>query len=479
MLGFDNAGERNLVLSSRHLNRSKRRTLWLFYAVVFVVYVPVMLLRSDLPLLVLDLLLLISLVEMGVQSRRPVFGLIGGSRMVTVAVLLYYVAVSLGILWGLLEHNVETPISVFRGVRTALFGVVFLVVSSMWFTTIEAVRKFLRIFLFGCFLSALYGFKQLFFGLTSFELERLAQMGSSLNELQYLGRIRVGSSFGDPATFGFMMMLGALLAPSMLSDSFSSKWFRHKYLYLSGLLITAAFISLMRGIVVALGISIAIGFILWGSRPTGFIWRIFIVLALSGAFVITLNLLVLNIDFAQSENAMLRSIGSVVESVWSALPSIVPLEELSSSQQRLRTISLQTRQSYAEGAINFLVEHPLGVGVGSLTAKSNRFFAEVRTIDIFYLRLAVELGWFGLLTFLFLFVSVPWVAYRQLQEITSPHLVALGRHLLIAWVAAAIALLANNYLETEITSAVFWTLGGISLNLKTLESEAIRKGLAA
>ena len=95
--------------------------------------------------------------------------------------------------------------------RNFLFAIGILFVSSTWINNKRMVDAFLSVTVILTFLTSLYGFKQLFFGFTTFELDRLALMGSSLKEFETLNRLRLTSTFGDPLVFSFFLMVGVYI----------------------------------------------------------------------------------------------------------------------------------------------------------------------------------------------------------------------------------------------------------------------------
>lgn len=432
--------------------------MYMYFAISFVIYMPVALLKSDYPLLIQDVLLGIALMQTFGLRRKEPLRLLGDSRIVTVSLVLYVGAVLL----ALISENIVSFTSAIYGLRTLLFGIGFLILSSVWMNSARAIDGFLRIYVLGALFAALFGLRQFFFGLLPFELEHLATKGATLGEMLYLGRIRIPSSFLDPVAFGFVMLTALFMLPSARSRLLSRRVMQRGHFLVLGLLLFGLVSSLSRGALVALVVGVAFLYLKRRRRVLAILGRILLAVAV----VLALNYVAISVDFAQSDNAVVRNIGGVVDSVWSIFPLISP-KSLSYQQQVLRTLSVEYRLRYANEVFAFLMSHPLGGGVGTLTTRQSRY-TELPSGDIGYLRLATETGWPGLLTFLGFFFSIPLVAYQKLRLVSDNYSVILGHQFIGLWVAYATALLSYAYLETEALSAIVWTIGGILLNLDVI-----------
>ena len=177
--------------------------LGVFCAVTFVVYIPVEILYSNVPLLLLDVLAVIGLIQTFAMRGKGHIRLLGGSKLVAICLALYVSSVLLGVTVSLTNSNPIPWINVVQGSRTWLFGMGFLILSSVRMNSRRAVDGFLKMFFLGALFAALYGFRQFAFGLAPFEYDRLITGGSLATEIQYLGLTRIPSSLSQPTDFCF------------------------------------------------------------------------------------------------------------------------------------------------------------------------------------------------------------------------------------------------------------------------------------
>jgi hypothetical protein len=340
---------------------------------------------------------------------------------------------------------------------------VFLMLGSVWMNSPRRVDGFLRVYLWGALFAALYGLRQFVFGLAPFELERISMFGSIASEIEKLGRTRIPSSFGDPATFAFVMMSGVLLLPIIRFRPILPPVIRRCYLLVLGLFLFGLLMSLVRGPLVACAVAVAFLFVIQQGRVLTRIVQLLGMAIVAVILFFLLNYAVINGIFVQSDNELLKAVDRILTSVWTAVPLPVDLESLTWQQRSLRTLSVETRQSGWQQAITFLLENPWGGGIGAMTEGRRELGFSVG--DVGFMRFGMELGWFGLFAFLGLFFSIPWVAYRKLRLISDKSTVVLGYQLLALWVGYFVASQGAPYLYTEILSAAVWTVAGILLNL--------------
>lgn len=444
--------------------------LHVFVALSFVIYIPVSILQSNGPLLILDALLGVALIGTLALRRKGGVRILGGSRLVLTFLALYVYSV----LIGLVSDDIGSWIGKIQGVRSLLFGMGFLVLSSVWMNSARRVDGFLKVYLLGALFAALYGLRQFVFGLAPFELDRLYMFGLPFIEIASLGRTRIGSSFGEPATFAFVMMSAILILPITRLRPILPKVIQRNYLWAFGLLLAGLLMALVRGPLVALVVAAAFLFAIRRRRLQTKIVQAFALAIVAVVLVFALNYVVVGGVLADSEDQSVRAVNQVLTSVWSAIPMPVDLDSLTWQQRGLRTLSVTYRQNAWQEGLAFLLNNPLGGGIGALTEGSREIGFAIT--DVGLLGYGIELGWLGFFGFLGLFFSVPWVAYRKLKSISDKKVAASGRYLLALWVAYTVASLGAPYLHTEILSAVVWTVAGILLNLDVIAKSRAAEG---
>jgi hypothetical protein len=443
------------------MTQPPRRIYFAMLISSFVVYLLVALLRSNLPVLIIDALAVVLVLQTFSLRRPGGIVILDGSKLVMMAVLVFFVTVAI----GLTSDNIVSGVDAIRGVRTLLFGLVILVLSTVWLDSPRAMDTFLRIVMIASILAALWGIRQLMFGLWPYEIERLAIAGSSLTEWRTMGRLRVPSFFGVPTAFAFVMLTGIMLVPVAVARG-TSAWMSSRPRAIAvGLLLTFGLLSsLMRGAFLGLIVGLVTVALLRGG-----VLAVRLVKTLAaGLLIIATAYGALQLRLEESTNTMVRSLGTNLQSAWSTIP-LLPSAQLSSDQQRLASYSVQVRTNYIRQLVDFLNERPLGAGVGTITTSSSRYIV-LPTIDIGFLRVGAELGWLGLVAYVGLFASVALAGFRRLRTIRDARLVRCGRWLLGLWVAYSAAMLTNGYFETETLSVIGWSVAGLMLNLRHFEA---------
>lgn len=426
------------------------------------------------PLLVLDALLVIALLQILSLKRVERIRVLGGSGLILIFVMLYVVS----ILTGLIVDESTSWLSKIQGTRSLLFGIGFLILSSVWMNTVQRVDEFVRIYLIGALFAVLYGLRQLIFGLAAFEVNRLARFGSIVNEIEVWGRTRIPSSFGDPATFAVVMMVAILTLPLIQFRSFLPKVVRRNYRLAFVLLLLGLLMTLVRAPLVAFFVAQAFLLVVTPRRITRKVAVVVIIATILISTFIALNAIVISGAFAQSSSPLVRSLDNILTSVWSLIPSQVDLGSLTWQQRNLRTLSVNERQLAWQEGVAFVLNHPFGGGVGTMTenGRINGRIVEFTSIDTGWLRFGIEAGWLGLVGFLGLLFSVPWIAYRKLKRVVDKNTLALGYTLLAVWIGYAVASLGVPLFHTEILSAVAWTVAGILLNLDMIAKNSNAEG---
>jgi hypothetical protein len=437
--------------------------LYALFAIGFVIYVPVALFRSTIFLLAQDALLLLALVStLGTSAdKRRAFG---GDGLVLFFIVTYCVSV----LPAVVQDDPLAPSSTIQALRSLLFGVIVLYLASVWLTTQQRVDTLVRIVVAGSIFAVLYALRQLVFGLLPFELERLAQMGSGLDEIDKLGRTRIPSSFGDPATFSFMMMLGVVLYLYSNARNLLPTLARARYLVLS-LLLLGLGVTLTRAPMLGLGIALAC-IVATSSRLS-----VNLLIKWMGA-ALGVVVLVLVVDgivssgvLAQSDAPWARSLDNVLQAVWTLIPAFVT-GEVTEQLDKLRNVSANSRaDSWAEG-FRFLLRHPFGGGPGAVTENAGGLL-QFAPVDVGILRYGLELGWLGLIGMVGTWFAVFLAGLRKLLRVPDPATRTLGRYLLAMWLAIGAAQAVTSFLHTELLSVLVWSFGGVLLNLDRISNQ--------
>ncbi|MEM9388896.1 MAG: O-antigen ligase family protein [Bacteroidota bacterium] len=232
-------------------------------------------------------------------------------------------------------------------------------------------------------LGALYGLFQEFNGLLPFEKKWVTAKELRFKLIFNWGRFRIFSFFSDPTVFGVLMAYTGLFCMTMLASPL--KLFEKLYFGIAGILMLLAMIYAGTRTAYAM---IAAGFVFYAIltfKPG--------TIALTGIFGLIMGLI-----------------------VFTDISSLGPLGN--NSLNRIRSAfspgddpSYQIREKSQEFIQPYIQTHPIGGGLGSVGIWGQKFspgsFLSDFAPDSGYVRVAVELGWIGLLIYLaFFFVSL-------------------------------------------------------------------------
>lgn len=436
-------------------------------AVGFVVYMPVALFRTTAPLLLLDLSLGLALL-LTIGARLP-HRLLGGSASVSILTLVYV----LSVIPALFVDRPDSTVSSVQGLRSALFGVVALVTASAWLDSTRRADQFLRIFVIGGVLAAAYAVKQVVFGLLPFEAERVALMGASAREVDVLDRVRIPSLFGDPATFGFFGMLSICLLLVAWRRAVLPAGVR-SFPRLSVLLILVGIGStLTRAPMLGLGVAMAWRLVTSDRFTPRFVAKLVAVALAALLAILLLDWVVTSNVLADSPIGWIHAANNTLTAVWTLVPSMFG-DDSTVQLETLRSGSASQRSDAWIEGLEFLVRHPFGGGLGTMTEGGVNLIS-FSPVDVGFLRYGLELGWVGMFSMIGLWAAVFVQGLRKWRRATDARTRELGRGLLGAWLAIGAAQSVTSFLHTELIAAVAWMVGAQLLNLDRIANSETRR----
>lgn len=255
-------------------------------------------------------------------------------------------------------------------VRTVAIQLLIYYIAAYAFDTKEKVWKILRwIGLIGS-LSAIYGLKQQFFGLSVREKQWIYESKERFELYYNWGRLRIPSFMFDPTTFGIMMACFGVFCFVLLLMAPVKTWQKVGLGFLGSLALWAMAFTGTRTafVLVPLGVFFYAGLTL--SKRT-----------LIGLAIFT----VLGAGF------MLKSTSS--GTIYRIQSAFKPKDDE----------SMQTRLKNQKFIQPWIQSHPLGGGLGSCGEWGKRFNPDSMLAkfphDSSYVRMAVELGWIGLILY--------------------------------------------------------------------------------
>ncbi len=388
-----------------------------------------------------------------VSSRQAYSRIFAGNALIFLAIATFCFCLLISML-----IEIENPgEEILKNLRNITFWILVFIVSSRWLNTVERFDLFLKIFLIGILATCLYGVKQFYFGFTEYELERLSMMGRSVDEMEVLGRVRIGSTFGDPLTFAFFSMMGVfavfIAKKRKIFPLLTGKFFWPSL----ALVFTCLVLTLTRAP-------------LFGMF-CGFLCYFIMSFKLNKKTVVSLILLVLsalligtsiyfwstNEKLANSDNVALANISRGVDSMLS-LTKIFASSEKKDEKYFLTAHSKDARLSAWNKSIVSIIASPFGQGV------STKGKYEFSAGDVGFFKYGLQIGILGMLSFVFLIVLIGIETWRKIRQIRFGDLRECGLLLVCMWVSIFVTCGISEIFQTSVISIVAWSFAGAMLN---------------
>ncbi len=313
-------------------------------------------------------------------------------------------------------------------------------VACMAFDSLKKIKFIIKFIIFLAFISALYGLKQEFFGLSDQEMLWLTSDEDRYILFVQWSRVRIFSFFSDPTNFGIFMAYMSTFCIVLMTGPIS--WAKR----------------IMLGIAAG---SMILAMAYAGSRTP-------FVLVPFGLLVYTLMtlkkevLLTMGFVFLVGTAFVLKSTRSAV--IYRLQSAFIPSRSDDTMQVRYRNQKLIRPYIYS---------HPFGAGLGSTGVWGKRFtpnsFLAKFPHDSAFVRIAVELGWFGLIIFgAFLFIIIRIGTYYYLR-VRDPMIKTLYLALTVVVFQLTLASYPQEAIPILPTSIVFYTLLGVIVRLKDFD----------
>jgi hypothetical protein len=122
-----------------------------------------------------------------------------------------------------------------------------------------------------------------------------------------------------------------------------------------------------------------------------------------------------------------------------------------------------------EQSNNFIIDRPLGRGVGRAT-NSTRIFGATQLIETFQPKLIYELGYPGMIAFQIMLLHLTFLTFRAYRSVKDKSLRSYGASF---WVFIGFITLNTQYypLDVDPVSVYYWVLAGAILKLPTIDKQ--------
>ena len=319
------------------------------------------------------------------------------------------------------------------------------VLNLLYFIACYAFSSFKRIkwmldWIIGlAFVVALYGLKQEFMGFTAVEKSWIYSDAERFQLFFQWGRMRTFSLFNDAMTFGVMMAYMGVFC--LIYATAPMLWYK-------------------RGVLVFIALTMFWSSLYTGTRtcfvliPIGFVF--FVLMKLNRVMLI-----VLGVSLVLGTGVLLKSTTNPV------------LYRLQSAFKPNEDASVQIRFFNQQRIRPHIYSHPIGFGLGSTGLWARRFtpnsFLAGFAHDSYYVRLAVEEGWIGLILYMvFLFIVLKRALYFYLR-VRDPMIKTLYLSLMSALFMLAVANYPQEAIVQLPTSLVVYVFFAAIVRLKDFD----------
>lgn len=304
-----------------------------------------------------------------------------------------------------------------------------------YFRNVFAIKRLIWFWLVLMFGISLYGIFQHHHGLLWQEMAWLLSEGNAKTHILG-GYVRVFSTVGDAATFGFLMIMAVLM---VLSMALTARPLTQVLLLAATLpMLYGMTLSYSRGPVVALVAGAAIMIV--ASRN----WKLGI--AAIGVGFLGLTLLV-------------------------ASGSTKLVDRLETATNPMEDASFMVRVGYITDYVPEIAKRPFGYGIntsggsGLAAAGDTQVRNSVVGVptDNYYFKVALEMGWVGLTIFLWLYFAAMWHAYLIYRRTDEPYLKAIALGLLSVQFSLFAGAFSNDIHAQKPIAEFFWIAIGLSM----------------
>lgn len=290
--------------------------------------------------------------------------------------------------------SAESRLAWLYTVRTVAIVMFSYFIFLYYITTKKYMRMILKLWLAMALFAALYAYKQEHFGFFSFENDFL-HSDPAIEFLLFIGGVwRKFSIFSDPVAYAYNMVMAILLCVGLLTSTLS----KVKKIILGCMIVFFLMVMLYSG---TRGAYVLIPAAMFFLAILKYSKKALLLMAILGAFTAVLI-------FIPTSNQTLYRFQSAFK------PS-------ADASFNVRAINQKRIQPY-------ILSHPLGGGLGATGVWGQRFAPNSYLAnfppDSGYVRVAVEMGWVGLLIFCILMFTILRTGINNYYSIRDPELKA-------------------------------------------------------
>jgi O-antigen ligase len=355
-------------------------------------------------------------------------------------------------LFQIFNPNVPTLVAGLEGFRAIAFQTLGFFAGAFYLTSSSRIRRYMIVLTVVAIFTALYGIKQFFYP-SWVDNNIISLTGAAVITYTSKGQMRAFSTLPGPFHFGIFMVFAVLLMQCFRNH------LKVKLLYLFGIpvCLIALLLSITRGNWLALAGGLLAYTVLRALETRRFLLTLLKIL-------IGVSLIVI---FCLSTYLLVQQIQD--------LPGFKVIFE------RLTSLTMMFEDEHYLGRVEgwqrevmpALRRNPWGYGLASaLDSFSHRpdfighyFFTSHNQ----YLKVALELGLFGILVFIFIMIGGLVIAFRNFRLVSEPILKSTAVLFMAMWVAVNISSMASPILDAYPINLYFWALMGVVTRLPLIE----------
>jgi len=320
------------------------------------------------------------------QKTKPDWTVFKGSISLMILIWIGYN------LMEVINPTAESRLAWLYTIRSVAFVMLMYFVFMYQIKSVKAIRGIMKLWLLLSFIAAVYAYKQEYIGFSEAEDGWLHSDPNIANLLFINGHWRKFSILSDPVAFSYNMVVSSIICIAMLTYV-RQLWKKMVLFAMIALFFSAMLFSGTRGAYVLLPATMVLFLILRFSQ------KVLVGTAIAGVFILFLIM-------APTSN-----------------PNIVRFQ---TAFKPANDDSFNLRAQNQKRIQPYILAHPIGGGLGATGTWGERFapnsYLAKFPPDSGYVRVAVELGWLGLLIFCCLMFCILKVGINNYFTIQNPEL---------------------------------------------------------
>lgn len=343
---------------------------------------------------VIDVFLLIMFIGLVIRKiQRRDFNIAKGPISYVIWIWIIYNFLQVG-------NPMQTMDTWIYAIRSMAGHMIFYFIALEALDDIGFFKKLVVIWVGLAFLGALYGLFQEFHGLLQIEKDWVAADPRRYNLYTIWGKYRIFSYFNDPTVYGILMSFTGLFCLLMLNLKEISFFKKLVFFVCAAAMLWAVVYTGTRTAYAMLPAGIGFFALITFQKKT--------ILFTSFIFFVGAGIIFSNI----------QSLGPII--------SASTLSRIRSTFNPSEDPSYLVRMENQAFIKPFIQSHPLGAGIGTLGTVGKRFNPDASLTgfdaDSMYVKVAVELGWVGLLIYCAFLITILIIGIKNYYRIRDPNL---------------------------------------------------------